>query len=174
MTHNPRPPADPGRFTPLRRELLAIVRAPLQRIVNKANRQIKETKQELGLVGWRGIIIIVNDGFRGLPPGFVMGLIASILDGKSYSSTDGFIYQTNYYVELPDNPYAVLLWAPLYDPKADDDLVDFVNDLGRNWRIFSEAKDGPHDYSGEQETIDLASALVVTGKRRQFRYTGDE
>ena len=163
-----------GQGSPLRRELLGIVRAPLQRIVNKANRQIKETKQELGLVGWRGIIIIVNDGFRGLPPGFVMGLIASILDGKSYSSTDGFIYQTNHYVELPDNPYAVLLWAPLYDPKADDDLVDFVNDLGRNWRIFSEAKDGPYDYSGEQETMDLASALVVTGPRRQRRYTGDE
>lgn len=165
-------PEDQG--SPLRRELLGIVKAPLQRIVNKANRQIKETKQELGLVGWRGIIIIVNDGFRGLPPGFVMGLIASILDGKSYSSTDGFIYQTNHYVELPDNPYAVLLWAPLYDPKADDDLVDFVNELGRNWRIFSEAKDGPYDYSGEQETFDLATASVVTSPGRQRRYTGDQ
>lgn len=164
-------PEDQG--SPLRHELLRILRAPLQRIVNKANRQIKETKQELGLVGWRGIIIIVNDGFRGLPPSFVMGLIASILDGKSYSSTDGFIYQTNHYVELADNPYAVLLWAPLYDPKADDDLVDFVNDLGRNWRKFSEAKDGPYDYSGEQETVDLASALIVTGPGRQRRYTGD-
>ena len=102
-----------------------------------------------------------------------MGLIASILHGKSYSSTDGFIYQTNHYVELAENPYAVLLWAPLYDPKADDDLVDFVNDLGRNWRKFSEAKDGPYDYSGEQETVDLASALVVTGPGRQRQYTGD-
>lgn len=166
--------ADPeDQDSPLQRELLSILRAPLQRIVNKANRQIKETKQELGLVGWRGIIIIVNDGFRGLPPGFVMGLIASILASKSYSSTDAFIYQTNHYVELADNPYAVLLWAPLYDPKADDDLVDFVNDLGRNWRKFSEAKDGPYNYSGEQETVDLASASVVTGLRRQRRYTGE-
>lgn len=157
----------------LRYELIRILKAPLQRIVNKANRQIKETKQELGLVGWRGIIIIVNDGFRGLPPGLVMDLIASILDGKSYSSTDGFIYQTNHYVELADNPYAVLLWAPRYDPKADDDLVDFVNDLGRNWRKFSEAKDGPYDYSGEHKTLDLEGASVVTGPRRQRRYTGD-
>lgn len=166
--------ADPeDQDSPLRRELLRILKAPLQRIVNKANRQIKETKQELGLVGWRGIIIIVNDSFRGLPPGFVMGLIASILDGKSYNSSDGFIYQTNHYVELADNPYAVLLWAPLYDPKADDDLVDFVNDLGRNWRKFAEAKDGPYDYSGEHETMDLATALVLTGPGRQRRYTGD-
>lgn len=143
--------ADPEvQGSPLRRELLKILRAPLQRIVNKANRQIKETKQELGLVGWLGIIIIVNDGFRGLPPGLVMGLIASILNSKSYSSTDCFIYQTNHYVELADNPYAVLLWAPLYNLKADDDLVDFVNDLGRNWRRFAEAKDGLYDYSGER------------------------
>ncbi len=159
--------------SPLRRELMNIPRAPLQRIINKANRQIKETKQELGLVGWRGIIVIVNDGFRGLPPGLVMGLCANILAGKSYSSSDAFVYQTNHYVELPDNPYAVLLWAPLYHEKAGDDLVDFVNDLGRKWRKFSEEKDGPYDYSGEQETADLANSLVVTGPTRSRRYTGD-
>lgn len=159
--------------SPLRRELLGIFKAPLQRIVNKANRQIKETKQELGLVGWRGIIIIVNDGFRGLPPGFVMGLIGSILAGKSYSSTDAFIYQTNHYVELADNPYALLLWAPQYAPKADRNLVDFVNDLGRNWRKFSEYKDGPYDYNEEQEIVDIENALVVTGPRRQRPFTSD-
>jgi hypothetical protein len=162
-----------GQQSPLKQELLKIVKAPLQRIVNKANRQIKETKQELGLVGWRGIVVIVNDGFRGLPPGLVMGIIANILAGKSYSSCDAFIYQTSHYVELPDNPYAVLLWAPSYDDKAGDDLVDFVNDLGRKWRKFAEQEDGPYDYSGEQETTDLAKSLVVTGPTRSRRYNGD-
>ena len=159
--------------SPLRRELVGILRAPLQRIINKANRQIKETKQELGLVGWRGVIIMVNDGFRGLSPGLVMGLCANILAGKSYSSSDAFIYQTNHYIELADNPHAVLLWAPLYDDKAGDDLVDFVNDLGRKWRQFSEAKDGPYDYNDEQEWADLNNAEVVRGPYRHRRYIGD-
>jgi hypothetical protein len=165
---------DPNaRGAPLRRQLVSILRAPLQRIIKKANRQIKETKQELGLVGWRGITIIVNDGFRGLPPGLVMGLCANVLAGERYSSSDAMIYQTNHYVELPDNPYAVLLWAPLYDDKAGDDLVDFVNDLGRKWRQFAEARDGPYDYSGEQEHADLANALLVRGPTRSRRYEGD-
>lgn len=150
----------------LRRELMKVLRAPLQRIINKANRQIKETKQELGLVGWRGVIIVVNDNYRGLPPGMVMGLIASILGGKSYRSTDAFIYQTNHCVELPDNPYAVFLWAPLYSDRAGDDLVDFINNLGRAWRTYAEAVDGPYDYNDEQEEADLANAHVVTGPFR--------
>lgn len=164
-------PDDPTK--PLRAELLKVLRAPLQRIVNKANRQIKETKQELGLIGWRGIIIIVNDGFRAFRPGVVMGLIASILAGKSYSSNDCFIYQTNHCVELPDNPYAVFLWAPLYSERADDSLVEFVNELGRKWRKYSEDIEGPYDYNGEQESTDLANAAVVTGPYRTRRYEGE-
>jgi len=106
----------------LHNEIIKIIQAPLQRIINKANRQIKETKHELRLVGWRGLLIIVNDGFKGLPPGLVMGLCAKILSGKSYSSCDAFVYLTNHCVELPDDPYARLLWAPLYHPSADQDL----------------------------------------------------
>src|SRR5260370_11801091 len=40
-------PDDPTK--PLRSELLRLLRKPLQRIINAANRQIKETKRELGL-----------------------------------------------------------------------------------------------------------------------------
>lgn len=157
---------------PLERELERIFKAPLQRIINKANRQIKETKRELGLTGWRGVLIVVNDGFRGLPPGQVMGLCASILNGKSYSSCDAFIYQTNHLVELPDDPYAVFLWAPLYHPKADEDLSDFVNDLGRAWRRYAEAVDGPYDCNSECEYADLENSSVVTGPYRSAPYIG--
>lgn len=168
------PDIDPDdRTQPLRTELIKVLRAPLQRIINKANRQIKETKLELGLLRWRGIIIIVNDGFRGLRPGTVMGLCANILSGKNYTSTDCFIYQTNHCVELPDNPYAVFLWAPLYSDRAGDDLVHFVNDLGRRWRMYAEQVDGPYDYNDEQESSDLANAYVVTGPYRTRRYEGD-
>lgn len=151
---------------PLERELDRIFKAPLQRIINKANRQIKETKLELGLTGWRGLLILVNDGFRGLPPGLVMGLCANILNGKNYSSCNGFIYQTNHCVELPDDPYAVFLWAPLYHSKADEDLPDFVNDLGRAWRRYAEEVDGPYDCNRETEYADMRNASVVTGPYR--------
>ena len=59
----------------LQRELFSILRAPLKRILKTANRQIRETKQHLGLVGWRGLIVLVNDGFKGAPPDLGSGPI---------------------------------------------------------------------------------------------------
>lgn len=156
-----------------REELKKILKAPLQRVINKANRQIKETKQELGLTGWQGVLILVNDGFRGLPPGAVMSLCTSALAGKSYSSTKAFIYLTNHYIELPDNPNALLFWAPLYEDGTDLALVNFVDDLGRKWRKFVEEKAGPFDYNDEQGHVDITSATVVTGPYRNLRYIDD-
>jgi hypothetical protein len=167
-------PEDPSK--PLRREILNIIRAPLQRIIKKANRQIKETKQELKLVGWDGLLILVNDEFRGAPPALVRDLCGSILAGTSYSSIGCFIYLTNHYVELPDNPYACLMWAPMYAPDASDDLLHFVNDLGRKWRLFVSDIEGPFDYENEQDDIDFHKIEVVTGpfRRLPYRYPGDE
>lgn len=156
---------------PLRRELLNELRKPLQRIINKANRQIKNTKAELKLPDYRGVLICVNDGFRRVPPGFVQGLIGDILAGTSYTSTTAVIYQTNHYVEIVESPYAALLWAPMYSDRAGDDLVEFINDLGRKWRAFAEENDGPYDTSEERDFISMSEVSVVTGpfRNRPFR-----
>jgi hypothetical protein len=168
------PNGDPNDLSaPLGRELLRILRAPLQRIIKKANRQIRATKQELGLVGWRGIIVMVNDGFRTLSPDLVIRLCSDILAGESYSSADALIYQTNHYVEIPGNPYALLLWVPLYAEKSSRDLVDFVNDLGRQWRKYAADANGPFDYSEETEFLDLSRSAVVAGPTRRWKYEGD-
>ena len=74
------PGIDPDNQTlPLRRELLLLLRKPLQRIVNTANRQLKETKRELGLTDWSGIIVCINDGFRSAPPHLVLDLLTQVL-----------------------------------------------------------------------------------------------
>lgn len=163
-------PDDPSQ--PLRSELLHQLTKPLQRIINKANRQIKETKSELGLLDYRGVLICVNDNFRGSPPGFVRDLIGHILAGTSYKSTTAVIYQTNHYVELIEFPYAVLLWAPMYSPEAGSDLVDFINDLGRKWRAYAERVEGPYDFSEERPELRLDEATVVSGVFRNKRFDG--
>lgn len=165
----PEPDLD-DKSHPLRRELLLLLRKPLQRIINTANRQIKETKRELGLNDWKGIIVCVNDGFRAAPPHLVIGLLSHILAQTDYSNTDALIYQTNHYVEIPDNPYAVLLWTPAYSERAGDDLVAFVNDLGRRWRAYASEVSGPPDFSEEKEEIDLTQVSVISGLYRNARY----
>ncbi len=93
----------------LRRELIMILKKPLQRIINKANRQIKQTKAELKIDDWSGILICVNQNFRGVSPTMALGLIGHILSGTSYKSIATVIYQTNHYLEIVENPYANLL-----------------------------------------------------------------
>jgi hypothetical protein len=156
----------------LQRELFSLLRNPLNRILKSANRQIRETKQYMGLVGWRGLIVLVNDGFKGAPPDLVIGLVGDIMASESYSSCDGLVYQTNHLVELRDNPYANWLWIPMYNPRKTDDFVEFVNHIGREWRAFHEEIDGPFEYSAEQETMDLSNSYVVDGPTRHERYEG--
>jgi hypothetical protein len=166
--------SDPGdRTSPLYRELLMVLRKPLQRIINTANRQIKETKRELGLDDWSGVIICVNDGFRAVSPDLVLGLLGSVLSRTSYTNTDCLIYQTNHYVELSENPYANLLWHPMYSDDAKDELVDFVNDLGRNWNQFAREEGGALDFVEERIDLNLVGSSAVSGLYRKNRYTGE-
>jgi hypothetical protein len=163
-------PDDPAQ--PLRHELIELLQKPLQRIVNAANRQMKETKLELGLADWSGVLVCVNDGFRKVPPYLVVELLSRVLSKTHYSNTDAFVYQTNHFVEFPDDPYARLLWHPMYaNSEANDELVDFVNDLGRKWSAFAASEGAPADNSREVSSLDLTPATVVTGPRRNTPYT---
>ena len=45
--------------------------------------------------------------------------------------------------------------------------------IDTQWRQFSSVEDGPYDVSEEHETLDLTHASVVTGLRRNSRYTGE-
>lgn len=152
------------------RDYFRILRAPLQRVIKTANRQIKETKIELGLTKYSGIMICVNDSFRGIRPGMVMSLLSDTLAGESYNSVDCLIYQTNHYVEIAESPGTVLLWAPIYSPKVGPEIVNFVNDLGRSWRRYRNQIEGPSDFSEERESIDWDKACVADGPLRHREY----
>ena len=140
-----------------------IIRAPLQRIIKKANTQIRETKQELGLTGFEGVLLLVNDKYKGIPPAIVFSLISHILAGSNFRSIRAFVYITNHYVEHPDSPDALLLWHPLYSTSASDRLQNFINKLGRAWGDYTEEQLGPFTSRSEHKKFDLGPASVVTG-----------
>jgi hypothetical protein len=154
----------------IRSQILQLAQRPLRKRIAKANKQIKETIAELGLKDYRGVIIIVNDNFKSLPPGYIIGLIGIIMSGSSFKTTKCVLYMTNHYVEIPDNPYACLLWAPQYSVDADDELVNFINELGRSWRKYVEKVAGPFDFSGEQEKLPIEGLSVVRGINRNQKF----
>jgi hypothetical protein len=145
-----------GNFPPeFRRRQLRLFRPPIQRILKKANRQIKETKKALGRGDELGLLVLVNDGFTAISPLLVKALIAESLV-HSYKSIDGFVYLTvNSYVSLPSSEYATLLWTASYASGAPDRMVEFVDNLGRAWRKFLESKIGPFDTSWETSNHDV-------------------
>lgn len=147
--------------------LLELFRAPLARITKKANNQIKATKTQLGLDQANGVLWCVNDNFRQIQPNTVVRLISRILRGSG-SSIDAFIYLTNHHVEFPDDPYARIVWAPVYRDSDDDALRDFINGLGRAWFDFCEAEDGPADDRIEGDDLSLDGGVVVTSRRRTY------
>ncbi len=160
---------------PLYRELFGILRIPIKRIVEKANKQIRETKLELNLLDHRGLIFLVNDNFRTAPPGLVRDIIRNIVGEKErYRSVDCVIYMTNHYVELSEVPFATLLWAPIYKGNPSKHLHEFVDWLGAEWSAYMERKIGPFDGSAQMNNLDWNRAYVVSGPSRFERYEGDD
>lgn len=158
-----------------RKGLLELFRPPLARITKKASRQIRGTCQALNLQDYKGLLWCVNDNFRELSPTTVTGLLGRILTGSG-SALDGVVYMTNHYVELPGNPFANIVWKPLYRDEHDVQLSEFVDWLGRRWFDFSEIEQGPADSRIEGDHISLMGARAVTSARRHYRLSnqGDE
>jgi hypothetical protein len=140
-----------------------IFRPPLARILKKANRQIRSTKEFMRLPDHSGVLMIINNGFRGLPPDQAMALIARSLIG-SYSSIDAFVYLTNYLVEIPEDDYARFVWAPLYADRATNDLVAFIDWLGRSWFDFAEELGQSSDDRRTTDDGEFLKATRVLGK----------
>lgn len=93
--------------------LIGIVRTPIRRRIDKANKQIKGAKEELGLVDVRGIFFLVYDIFRNAPPGFVLDVIRCVLGEKDrHRSVDAVIYITNHCVVTAESSFAGRLGHP--------------------------------------------------------------
>lgn len=138
-------------------DLLRLFRPALSRILNKANKQLKQTKRELNLPNTPGILLLINDDFLSLEPRFIMRIICENLS-HSYSSIDAFVYLTlNHYVDIPGNNDANLLWSPVYSKRSPDSLTGFVNKLGRQWFQFLETETG--EFDNRIVTDDPASIL---------------
>jgi hypothetical protein len=131
-------------------EFVRLFRPAVSRVLKKANRQIRETKAHFGINEPTGMLIFVNDGFTELEPHFVRALASDLLV-NSYSSVDCFLYMTvNRYVEVAGSDVPRLLWMPSYSERANDSLVQFVDDLGRKWYEFLETKIGPFKIPREE------------------------
>lgn len=129
----------------VRREFLQLLRKPIKRVLEKANRQIRQTHENLQHKAGLGIVLLVIDGLLTVAPQFLMVLVSKILL-HDYSSINGIVLITvNEYVDIPGDEYARLLWWPNYQETAPDSLVEFVDNIGRSWFTLLEKEIGGFD-----------------------------
>lgn len=135
---------DPEVTAEYLKAFIELYRAPIARIIKKANAQIKSTKQNFGYDDYQGILLLINDGLKELPPRPMLATLGRILKG-SCSSIRAVVYLTNHYVIIPGDEYGRVLWVPLYADAEGDGLVDIVNRLGKTWFDYCEELGQPSD-----------------------------
>ncbi len=118
-------------------EIIKLCSRTFQKIIEKANKQLKETKEKLGNEETQRIVMICNDGNFFLDHKNLFGLLCSILDRRKEIEIEGLVYFTvNQSSVIPDNDLDWSIWAPAYGDTATDDLHLFVNELGRKFHEF--------------------------------------
>ncbi|TXI44537.1 MAG: hypothetical protein E6Q50_17655 [Lysobacter sp.] len=128
-------------------EYIRLFRPHLQRILKKANSQIRETKKHFEVYTNTGVLLLVNDDFISIGPGLIRAMVSDILL-HNYSSIDCCVYLTvNRYVELPGSNVPRLLWAPAYSDRAPDYLANLINALGAKWFRYLETLIGTFSQS---------------------------
>lgn len=115
----------------LLKKISKILKDPFRKIIADANKQLKETKRELKLDDYKGLLLLCNDGRYNIPTFAILNICMQLLS-NSYSSCDGFVYFTVNKYSNCSNDYANLLWIPAYGNNAGN-LHIFVDELGRKW-----------------------------------------
>jgi hypothetical protein len=113
---------------------------PLKTHVEKANRQIKSTKQSEQIEDYKGLLILVSDGNYLLEPKNIRLAIGRLLeDDNRYRSINTVLYLTvNMLTQRPDEPTHSRLWTNLYrsENQANDVSTHFLDDLYDKWAEY--------------------------------------
>lgn len=115
----------------------------LKTAVEKANKQIKATKEHFGIKDAKGLLILINEKNSSLTPQLALALLARILKSQ-YSSINSFIYLVpTMGVTSPENtePSRVWISGPTRNPESGVDS-EFMGSLGEHWIKFLEIKYG--------------------------------
>jgi hypothetical protein len=118
--------------------LLEVYKAPIQRRVLKANKQIKATAERLGLQKYQGLLLIANDGNYAIEADAVMYLVWRVL-GRSFQNITNVVYFTvNMPATHPSIPKPCLVMARVQRNHLTCIDPMFIQDLTSGWIKYLE------------------------------------
>ena len=127
------------------RKLAELYRRPIQGVIKKANKQIRQTKQHLNRPRHKGLLLLVNDGHQALDPSHVMWLLHETFRRNSYSSINSVVFFTvNLLAKKPDIDRDLLVWIPANIPDRDPCPSALLKRLQESWIRRMSQKTGMH------------------------------
>jgi hypothetical protein len=126
----------------------------LRKRIHKADIQIRETKRELRLGGYNGLIVLANNGVSSLPPAAFLHA-AQLTLGRAFTEINYFVYLTaNLFTAMRGLALPALFWIGFdmqRGPKMD---TNFTDRLGRIFKKLVADETGIPSVSEELQDIE--------------------
>jgi len=138
---NKKPPASDYLFNQFLGSIEDAIYPRIKKIITKANKQIRETKINLGLDSYFGIVWIVNERCILLNPSILKKLVVKVLDTDSLTSVQAVIISNvNLHVMAEDKEAPHLYWVPIFKihkdkEEVDEAIWDIVHMIGLAWEV---------------------------------------
>lgn len=114
-------------------ELEQQINRRLRKVITKANRQIRLTKEILGFPNAKGLLLLVSDGNYFLRPDHVLPLVGRILRTR-FSSINSVVYFTvNSAVDMPNLNRDGLIWIQSVRDNFETVAPEFLSRLRAGW-----------------------------------------
>lgn len=124
----------------LQREWLDLLEPPVENLLRDANRQIRSTKEHLGLTTAKGVLLIANEGNRlHTSPRDYLILVSRMLSKKTQAGKARFphIQSVIYFSEtIPTSSAGLPFWAPGQLDQDDQTLHRFTDKLRDGWFAY--------------------------------------
>ncbi len=125
----------------------------IKKRVQKANRQVRETKERLGLSDYAGVLFIANDGVRSLTPPACIHAIQLALRNDHREIRHFVFFTANLLSELRQTPSQTLFWISFDMEDGRPINHAFLNYLGNAWRARCSEITGIGSF--EEELVDV-------------------
>lgn len=138
-------------------EIYTITTTSIQARIKKANKQIRETKDKLGLNSYTGMLIIANDGLVSMPPAaFVHAINKYVMHNCREISY--FIFLTaNIFATVKGIPMPAVFWFGMEMEKAAKMDEKFINCLRNSWQGMVCRKTGVPGVSQDMNENEMES-----------------
>lgn len=123
------------------KDCIKALQPAISRRISKANKQIRETKNNLGLNEYAGAVWIVNENNTILNPSWLVEVVSRILQKDDFSEVEAVILSNlNLAVDGGEIARPSLFWVPVYRTNESEIMYQFTQYLGVQWAEFIKSK----------------------------------